>query len=122
MACCSCSLPRLGGAAGADQLHDLRDDCDEPVVVLPELAEQLDFVLGDELQPVDVVAELVELAQRARQRALVRGEQRGGDAVELARGVVLDLAIGLDLALQLDQLLGALIDPAQNARARRRPP
>ena len=42
------------------------------------------------------------------ERALVRGKQRRGHAVELARGVVLDLAVGLDLALQLDQLLGAL--------------
>src|SRR5262249_14785588 len=38
---------------------------------------------------------------------------------ELAGGVVLDLAIGLDLALQLDQLLGALVDFAQAVQADR---
>ena len=112
-ACFSWGSPRLGGTAAADQLDDPRHDRDEPVVVLPNCAEQLDLVLGDELQPFEVVAELVELTQRAVQSALVRDEQRGGDAVELAGGVVLDLAVGRDLALQLDQLLGALVDAAQ---------
>ena len=105
---CRLHLPRLRGTAGANQFHDLRDDLDEPVVVLPELAEQLDFVLGHELQPIHVVAELVELAKRARQRRLVGSEQGGGNAVELARRVMLHLAIRFDLALQLDELLGAL--------------
>ena len=65
---CRLQLSRLRRTAGADQFHDLRDDFDEPIVVLPEPAEQLDFVLGHELQSIHVVAELVELAQRARQR------------------------------------------------------
>ncbi len=39
------------------------------------------------------------------------------DAVELAGGVVLDLAIGRDLALQLDQLLGPLVHAAEHAQA-----
>ena len=67
-------LARLVDVAAADQLDDPRHDGDEPVVFLPDLAEQLDFVLGDELQPLEVVAELVELAQRAVQGALV-GDQ-----------------------------------------------
>ena len=46
-------------------------------------------------------------------------ERSGGDAVELAGGVVLDLAVGLDLALQLDQLLGAIVDLAQALEADR---
>ena len=53
--------PRLGGTAAADQLHDLRHHRDETVVVAAELLEELDLVLGHELQPVHVVAELVEL-------------------------------------------------------------
>ena len=105
---CRLHLSRLRGAAGANHLHDLRDDFDEPIVVLPELAEQLDFVLGHELQPIHVVAELVELAKRARQRRIVGSEQGGGHAVELARRVMLHLPIRFDLALQLDELLGAL--------------
>ena len=46
------------------------DDLDKSIVVLPELAEQFDFILCHELQPIDVIAELVELAKRARQRRL----------------------------------------------------
>ena len=46
-------------------------------------------------------------------------EERRHDAVELARGVVLHLAVGRDLALQLDQLLGLLVDAAQHLQADR---
>ena len=106
-------LPRLRRTAGANQFHDLRDDLDKSIVVLPELAKQFDFVLGHELQPIHVIAELVELAKRARQRRLVGRKQGGGNAVELGRRVMLHLPIRFDLALQLDELLGALIDPAQ---------
>ena len=105
---------RLRRATGADQFHDPRYDFDEAVVVLPEFAEQLDFVLCNKLQSIHVVAELIELAKRARQRLLVRRDERGGNTVELGGGVVLNLTIGLDLALQLDEFLGALIDPAQD--------
>src|SRR5262249_6884384 len=63
--------------------------------------------------PLEVVAELVELTQRAVQGALVRHQQRRRNAVELARRVVLDLAIGGDLAFTSDQLFGALVDGAQ---------
>jgi hypothetical protein len=109
-------FPRLGGAAAADQLDDPGHHINESVVIAAKLFDQVRFVLGHEFQPIDVVAELVELAQRALQRAIVGGNQRRRHAVELARGVVLDLAIGLDLALQLDQLLRALVDPAQLAQ------
>jgi hypothetical protein len=84
---------------------------------LPELLKQLGLVLGDELQPVNVVSKLIELAERTVQRAIVRGEEGRGYAVELTGGVVLDLAVGLDLALQLDQLLGAIVDLAQALQA-----
>ena len=47
---CCLQLSCLRGTAGTNQFHDLRDDFDEPVVVLTELAEQFDFVLGYELR------------------------------------------------------------------------
>ena len=111
---CRLQLSRLRGAAGAEQSHDLRDYFHELIVVLPESAEQLDFILRNKLQPIHVVAELVQLAKRARQRHIVGSQQGGGHVVELARGVILYLPIRFDLALQLDELLGARIDPAQN--------
>jgi hypothetical protein len=106
-------LPRFVDVPGADLLDDPRHDGNEPFVFVPDLAEQLDFVLGDELQPFEVIAKLVELTQRTVQGTLVGDQQRGGDAVELARRVVLHLAVSRDLALALDQLLGALVDRAQ---------
>ena len=112
-------LARLGDLPGAGPLHRPGHDLDEAVVFLPDLAQQLDLVLRDVLQPVEVVAELAELAQGAVERPLVGGQQRGGDPVELARGVVLDLPVGRDLALQLDQLLGALVHAAEHAQAHR---
>lgn len=36
--------------AGTDQFHDLRHDLREPVVILPKPVEQIDFILGHELQ------------------------------------------------------------------------
>ena len=119
LACCSLSVPGLGRLVAADQLHDFRHDRNETVVLLPELLKQLGLVLGDELQPVNVVSKLIELAERTVQRAIVRGEEGRGYAVELTGGVVLDLAVGLDLALQLDQLLGAIVDLAQALQADR---
>ena len=65
---CHLQLSCFRGTAGADQFHDLRHDIREPIVVLPKPVEQLDFVLGHELQSIHVVAELIELTQRARQR------------------------------------------------------
>src|SRR5262249_26321893 len=46
-------------------------------------------------------------------------EQRRGDAVELARRVMLDLAVGGYLALASDQLFGALVDGAQGVKSDR---
>ena len=113
----------LGGAAAADQLHDLGDDLDELFVVLAHTREQLFLVLRHELQSIEVVAELVELAQCRLQPAVVGFEQRRGDAVELADGVVVELAVGGDLALQLHHVLGALVHLGQRLQARptRRP-
>ena len=105
---------RLLDLPGARALDRPGHDRDEAVVVRPDLGQQVDFVLGHVLQPVQVVAELAELAQDPVQLALVLGQERSGDAVELARGVVLHLAIGGDLALQLDQLLGARVHPAEH--------
>ena len=112
-------LARLGDLAGARALDRRGDDRDEAVVVLPDAREQIDLALRHVLQPVEVVAELAELAQRAVESPLVLGQQRCGDAVELARGVVLHLAIGRDLALQLDQLLVALVHAAEHLQADR---
>ena len=105
---------RLVDLAGAGALHRPGHDRDEAVVVRAHARQEIDLVLGHVLQPVEVVAELAELTEDAVQLALVLRQQRRRDAVQLARGVVLDLAIGGDLALQLDQLLGARVDPAQH--------
>ena len=94
-------------------------DPDEALVILADAAEQLDLVLCDELEPIEIVAELVELAQRRLERPLVRDDQRRGDAVELARGVVLELAVGRDLALELDEVVGAAVHGVQGLQADR---
>ena len=107
-------LPRFRRTTGTNHFDAMRDDLDKSIVVLPELAKQFDFILCHELQPIDVIAELVKLAKRARQRRLVRRKQSGGNAVELAYCVMLDLPIGFDLALQPDKFLSALIDAAEN--------
>ena len=112
-------LARLFDLPGARALDRPGHDRDEAVVVLAHARQQIDLALRHVLQPVEVVAELAELAQDAVELALVLGQQRGGDAVELARGVVLHLAVRGDLALQLDQLLGARVHPAQHLQADR---
>src|SRR5262249_25510297 len=56
-------LPPICGPAASDQLHHTRDDTNEFVVVGPDAGEQLDLVSGDELQAIQVIAELVELAE-----------------------------------------------------------
>ena len=56
-------LPPLRDAAAPDQLHDARDDPDELVVVGAQAADQLDLVSRDELQAIQIVTELVELAE-----------------------------------------------------------
>jgi hypothetical protein len=78
----------LGGLTGANQFDDTRDNFDEAVVVLSEPGQQLDLVIGHEVQPIHIIPELVELAKRAGQRALVRAEQRSGHAVKLGCRIV----------------------------------
>ena len=92
----------------------------KPVVVLPDLGEKFRLFLGDEFHAVEVVSELIELAERCIEHPVVLKQKRGRDAVELARRIVLDLVIGGDLALQPDQLVGLIVDPAQHLQARRR--
>jgi hypothetical protein len=53
-------------------------------VVLPDLGQEIHLVPRDVLQPVQVVAELAELAQNRVQLALVLAQQRRADAVRLA--------------------------------------
>ena len=108
------NLPRLLGAAGADELGDVRHPGREPLVLLPDLAEHFHLARRDELHAVEVVAELAELAQRRIQHPVVLKQKCGRDAVELVGRVVLDLAIGRDPALQLDQLVGLIVDAAQH--------
>nr|WP_245316237.1 hypothetical protein [Mesorhizobium wenxiniae] len=86
----------------------------KPVVLLPDLAEHFRLNFGDELHAVEVVAKLIELAQRCIQHPVVLKHERGRDAVELVCRVVLDLAVGCDPALQLDQLVCLIVDPAQH--------
>ena len=107
-------LVRLGDLAAADQLDEPGHHRDKPVVILMHPGEQLNFVAGDELQPFQIVAELVELAQRAVERPLVRREEGAGNPVELARRIVLDLPVGGDLALRSDQRGGAVVDAAEH--------
>jgi hypothetical protein len=99
--------------ARTNQLDHARHHRDEFLVVFAHAAQQLDLVFGHELEPVQIVAELIELAQRGIERALVRRHQRGRDAVELTRGVVLKLTIRADLAVKQHQLFGARVDRTQ---------
>ena len=103
----------FGDLAAADQLDGLADHLDELIVVFAHLAEQLNLVFGDKLEPVEVVAELIQLAQRGVKGAIVVDQQRGRDAVELRRGIVLELAVSGDFSLQLDQILGAPVGIVQ---------
>ena len=107
----------LGRLARPDELHRVRHDLDEPLVVLPDAAQQLHLIPGHELEPVEVVAELIELPERAAERAIVRHEQGRGHVVELAGGVVLELAVGGDLPLQPHQVLSPAIDVGEDAEA-----
>ena len=104
---------------GSGALHRPGHDRDEAVVVRADARQQIDLVLGHMFQPVEVVAELAELAQDAVELAIVLRQERRRDAVQLARGVVLHLPVGGDLALQLDQLVGAGVDTAQHLHADR---
>lgn len=56
------------------------------------------------MQPVQIVAELVELAQSGRY------------CVQLSGRVVLELAVRGNLPLKLDEFFGPLVGPAQHLR------
>src|SRR5215469_6248433 len=107
-------LPCLCRATSANHLDAMRNDLNESIVVPPETGKQFDFILCHKLKPIDVIAELVQLAKRSRQRRLVRGEQGGGNAVELTYRITLDLPIGFDLALQCDEVFGTPTDSPEN--------
>src|SRR3954462_10330530 len=89
------------------------------VVFAPQLGEQPDFVLRHELQAVEVIAELVQLAQGSGERRLLGYQKGGGHAVELRGRVVLELAVGGDLALQRHHFLRVALDPRQHLEADR---
>jgi hypothetical protein len=109
-------LPRLRRATGANHFDAMRNDLNKLIVVLPETAKQFDFILCHKLESINVVAELVQLAKRSRQRPFVRREQGGGNAVKLAYRVTLDLPIGFDLALQSNEVFGTLTDSRENLK------
>ena len=115
-------LPPFRSAAAPNQLHHTGDDPDELVIVCPHAGEQLDLVARDELQAIQVVPELVELAKDGVEAPAFGDEQRGGHAVELGRGVVLELPVGGDLALDLHEVFRPAIhlaeDPETNGAQR----
>jgi len=92
-------LARLDAVAGAGQFDDLGHDGGELFVIGLDPLEQIGLVLGHKLEPLEVIAEKVELAQRRIERLLVGRQQGRGDAVELGGGVVLELAVGSHLFL-----------------------
>src|SRR5262249_60529248 len=63
-----------------------------------------------------VLADLFKLARRGCQRPLMGRDQRGSAAVQLSRVIMLALPVSFNLALKLDQFLGALMDAAQNLK------
>jgi len=109
----------LGDLTVPDQLDDPGHHPYELVVFAPQLGEQPDFVLRHELQAVEVIAELVQLAQGSGERRLLGYQKGGGHAVELRGRVVLELAVGGDLALQRHHFLRVALDPRQHLEADR---
>src|SRR4051794_4086347 len=89
----SWGLVRRHDLTAADQFNQVCHDRDEPVVLLPNAGEHLNFVAGDELQSLKIMAELVGLAQRAVKSSLIGRKQRGGDPIKLARRIMLDLPV-----------------------------
>ena len=108
------NVARLARPTGPNEVDDACHLGRELIVVLSDLAEEIRFFVGDKLHAVEVIAELSELTERSIEHPVVLKQERGRDAVELARRVVLNLMIGCDLALQLDQFIGLVIDPAQH--------
>ena len=108
-------LPALCGFSLADQVHDTADDLDEFLIIRTHLRHHFHLILGDELQAVEVVAELLELTQRCVKAAILCLQHRRGNAIKLTDGIVIELAVGGDLALQLHHVFGALIDFGEGA-------
>ena len=106
-------FPGSGDPPPSDHSDGLAHDLDEPVVFLLDAAQQRCLVLGNVLQPVEVVTKLLELAERRLDHAhvdlLQRQRQGRSDAVELTSGVVLKLAVGGNLAMEYDKLLGPAV-------------
>jgi hypothetical protein len=68
--------PALPHLAVPDQPDDLGHYPDELVIFLVHLGKQLDFILRHELQPVEVIAELIELPYGCFERPVVGNQQR----------------------------------------------
>ena len=64
-------LPTLGNLPPTDKLDDLGHYLDEAVVVRLDPAEQLHLILRHKLEAIEVVAELIELAQYRLEHPLV---------------------------------------------------
>ena len=62
---CDLQFSCFRGTAGADQFQDIRHDIRKPVVLIPKPVKQFYFVLGHELQSVNIVPNLIELTQCA---------------------------------------------------------
>jgi hypothetical protein len=92
-------------------------DLNELGILLLDPAEQLDLILRHELEPVEVIAKLIELAKRCFERPLIWRQESRGNAVELAGGVMLELAVSRNLAVERYQLLGAVVRLAQHVKA-----
>ena len=89
---------------------------DELVVGGLDAGQQLALVPGGELEPAEVVG-LVELAEGGVERGRVRVGEGGRAAVELDVGVVLQLAVDGDLALEGAEPLGPVVGLAQGVHA-----
>ena len=111
--------PRFIPLAGADEVHHPCHLSRQAVIVLADLSKKLGLVPGDEFHAIEIVAELPELTERCIEHSVLLQQECGRDAVELARGIVLDLMIGCDLALLPDQHISLLVDPAQHLQPHR---
>ena len=79
VACVRCSS-RPRRPSPSDHGDGLTHDLDEPVVLLLDAAQQRGLVLGNVVQPVEVVAKLFELAERRLDHAgvdLLRRQRQG---------------------------------------------
>src|SRR5262245_40439729 len=110
-------LVSFANLAAADQLDRLAHHLNKLVVVFSNLTKQFDLVFGYKLKPVEIVAKLIELAQRSVERSLFRYQEGGGNTVKLGCGVVLKLALGSDFSLDLHKFFGAAVGVVQDQEA-----